>query len=187
MKNPRLLTAFAVASLALAAALATTVVVRANEGPDRCQGPGRPSRPRSPPCPLSRPSSPRRRTSRRRSSAKLRPASSSNLEVREFVGQLADGVEYTFWTYGGSRPRFVHPRPRGRCGRVPSEQSPVLKAAAQHRSARRHRSRRRRGLDLHGPRAQLAVHLQGAQSRPLRLSLRHRPRARCTSATACMA
>jgi nitrite reductase (NO-forming) len=27
-----------------------------------------------------------------------------NLEVRETVGRLADGVEYTFWTYGGSVP-----------------------------------------------------------------------------------
>ena len=27
-----------------------------------------------------------------------------NLEVREIVGKLADGVEYTFWTYGGSVP-----------------------------------------------------------------------------------
>jgi nitrite reductase (NO-forming) len=27
-----------------------------------------------------------------------------NLEVREVVGRLADGVEYTFWTYGGTVP-----------------------------------------------------------------------------------
>ena len=27
-----------------------------------------------------------------------------NLEVREVVQRLADGVEYTFWTYGGSVP-----------------------------------------------------------------------------------
>ena len=27
-----------------------------------------------------------------------------NLEVREIVGRLADGVEYTFWTYGGTVP-----------------------------------------------------------------------------------
>ncbi len=27
-----------------------------------------------------------------------------HLEVREVVGRLADGVEYTFWTYGGSVP-----------------------------------------------------------------------------------
>jgi nitrite reductase (NO-forming) len=27
-----------------------------------------------------------------------------NLEVREVVARLADGVEYTFWTYGGSVP-----------------------------------------------------------------------------------
>lgn len=27
-----------------------------------------------------------------------------NLEVREYVGRLADGVEYTFWSFGGSVP-----------------------------------------------------------------------------------
>ncbi len=27
-----------------------------------------------------------------------------NLEVREFIGKLADGVEYTYWTYGGTVP-----------------------------------------------------------------------------------
>eukprot|EP01035_Chromulina_nebulosa_P068030 gene68030-93220_t len=27
-----------------------------------------------------------------------------HLEVREMIGKLADGVEYTFWTYGGSVP-----------------------------------------------------------------------------------
>lgn len=27
-----------------------------------------------------------------------------NLEVREMIGRLADGVEYTFWTFGGSVP-----------------------------------------------------------------------------------
>lgn len=34
-----------------------------------------------------------------------------NLEVREFVGQLADGVDYTFWTFGGSVPgSFIRTR-----------------------------------------------------------------------------
>jgi nitrite reductase (NO-forming) len=27
-----------------------------------------------------------------------------NLEVREFIGKLADGVEYTYWTFGGTVP-----------------------------------------------------------------------------------
>src|ERR1700712_4575679 len=27
-----------------------------------------------------------------------------NLEVREVVGKLSDGVEYTFWTFGGTVP-----------------------------------------------------------------------------------
>jgi len=34
-----------------------------------------------------------------------------NLEVREVVGRLADGVEYTFWTFGGHVPgRFIRIR-----------------------------------------------------------------------------
>ena len=34
-----------------------------------------------------------------------------NLEVREVVKKLADGVEYTFWTYGGAVPgRFIRVR-----------------------------------------------------------------------------
>ena len=34
-----------------------------------------------------------------------------NLEVREFVGQIADGVDYTFWTFGGSVPgSFIRTR-----------------------------------------------------------------------------
>lgn len=34
-----------------------------------------------------------------------------DLEVREFVDEIADGVEYTFWTYGGSVPgSFIRTR-----------------------------------------------------------------------------
>jgi len=34
-----------------------------------------------------------------------------NLEVREVVGRLADGVDYTFWTFGGSVPgKFIRVR-----------------------------------------------------------------------------
>jgi nitrite reductase (NO-forming) len=34
-----------------------------------------------------------------------------NLEVRELVKRLADGVEYTFWTFGGSAPgQFIRVR-----------------------------------------------------------------------------
>src|SRR5262245_17154234 len=34
-----------------------------------------------------------------------------NLEVREVVKRLADGVEYTFWTFGGSVPgKFIRIR-----------------------------------------------------------------------------
>jgi nitrite reductase (NO-forming) len=37
-----------------------------------------------------------------------------NLEVRELVQRLADGVDYTFWTFGGKVPGKVHPHPPGR-------------------------------------------------------------------------
>src|SRR5690554_3239158 len=34
-----------------------------------------------------------------------------NLEVLEVVGRLADGVDYTFWTFGGSVPgKFIRIR-----------------------------------------------------------------------------
>ena len=103
MKNPRLLTAFTVASLALVATFATTVLLHAAEGPSDAKGPvvlppevlALPveqailtSPPHVPP-PISR-----------KYSARV----VINLEVREVVGRLADGVEYTFWTYGGSVP-----------------------------------------------------------------------------------
>ena len=103
MKNPRTLTALAVASLALAAALVTTVVLHASEGPSDAKGPvvlppetaAMPveqailtSPPNVPP-PIKR---------------KFAARVVVNLEVREVVKKLADGVEYTFWTYGGSVP-----------------------------------------------------------------------------------
>ena len=68
----------------------------------------------------------------------------------------------------------LHPRAPGRHGGVPPQQPPRFEDAAQHRPARRHRPRRRRGLQLHRAGPQLAVHLQGAQRRPVRLPLRHR-------------
>lgn len=103
MNNPRILPAIAVAGLALAAALLTTTLVRANEGPTDVQGPvilppeivNLPveqailtAPPRVPP-PVNR---------------KYAARVVVNLEVLEVVGRLADGVEYTFWTYGGSVP-----------------------------------------------------------------------------------
>lgn len=103
MKNPRILTALTVASLALAAALATTVVLRANEGPSEAKGlvilpadvaalPIEQAILTSPP--LVPPPIKRQHAAR----------VVVNLEVSEHIGRLADGVEYTFWTFGGSVP-----------------------------------------------------------------------------------
>jgi nitrite reductase (NO-forming) len=103
MNNPRILPAFAVAGLALAAALLTTSLVRASEGPTDVQGPvilppeilNLPieqailTAPPHVPPPINR---------------KYAARVVVNLEVLEVVGRLADGVEYTFWTYGGSVP-----------------------------------------------------------------------------------
>jgi nitrite reductase (NO-forming) len=103
MNSPRILPALAVAGLALAAALFTTIAVRANEGPTDTKGPlilpaeviALPveqailtAPPRVPP-PI-----------KRKHAARV----VVELEVREIVKKLADGVEYTFWTFGGSVP-----------------------------------------------------------------------------------
>ena len=71
-------------------------------------------------------------------------------------------------------PRQFHPHPRRRRSRVPSEQPSGQQNAAQHRPARGHRSRRRRGFLVHRAGTLLAIFLQGAQSRLVHLSLRDR-------------
>ena len=103
MNNPRIVSAVAVAGLALAAALFTTAPARANEGPSDVQGPVV-----LPPEVVNLPIEQAILTSppfvpppvNRKYAARV----VVNLEVREVVGRLADGVEYTFWTYGGSVP-----------------------------------------------------------------------------------
>ena len=103
MKTPRVLTALVLAILAVVAALATTTMIRAAEGPADAKGPvllplevlNLPieqailTAPPHVPPPINR---------------KYAARVVVNLEVREVVGRLADGVEYTFWTYGGSVP-----------------------------------------------------------------------------------
>lgn len=98
MKPSRLPSTFALAGFLLAAALA-----RANEGPTDVQGPVV-----LPPEVLNMPVEQAILTSppnvpppiARKYAARV----VVNLEVLEVVGRLADGVEYTFWTYGGSVP-----------------------------------------------------------------------------------
>jgi nitrite reductase (NO-forming) len=103
MNTPRILPALAVTGLALAAALATTTLVRANEGPTDAQGPVV-----LPPEVLDLPVEQAILTAppqvpppiKRKHAARV----VVHLEVREIIGRLADGVEYTFWTYGGTVP-----------------------------------------------------------------------------------
>lgn len=103
MKPPRLIPAFVLAGLVLAAALATTAIIRGAEGPGDAKGPvvlppdvvNLPieqailTAPPHVPPPVNR---------------KYAARVVVNLEVREVVARLADGVEYSFWTYGGHVP-----------------------------------------------------------------------------------
>jgi nitrite reductase (NO-forming) len=103
MNNPRFLPAFAVAGLVLAAAFLTTNLVAAAEGPTDAKGPvvlppeiaALPIEQAILTAPPHVPPSIKRKYAAR---------VVVNLEVREVVGRLADGVEYTFWTFGGSVP-----------------------------------------------------------------------------------
>ncbi len=103
MNNPRILSAVAVAGLALAAALLTTTFVRANEGPTDVQGPVI-----LPPEIVNLPVEQAILTSPPHVPPPIHRTYAArvvvNLEIREVVARLADGVEYTFWTYGGSVP-----------------------------------------------------------------------------------
>jgi nitrite reductase (NO-forming) len=103
MKNPRPLTALAVVVLVLTAAFTTVLVASAATGPADAKGPVV-----LPPELASMPIEQAILTSpphvppaiKRQYAARM----VVNLEVREVVAKLADGVEYTFWTFGGSVP-----------------------------------------------------------------------------------
>lgn len=103
MNTPRILPVFAVAGLAVAAALLTAAVASASEGPTEAKGPVV-----LPPEVLALPVEQAILTApphvpppfKRRHNARV----VVNLEVREVVMKIADGAEYTFWTYGGSVP-----------------------------------------------------------------------------------
>jgi nitrite reductase (NO-forming) len=103
MNNPRILPAVAVAGLALAAALFTCSLANGSEGPTGAQGPVV-----LPPEVLALPVEQAILTApphvppaiARKHNARV----VVNLEVREVVMKIADGSEYTFWTYGGSVP-----------------------------------------------------------------------------------
>src|SRR6266516_6460556 len=97
-----------------------------------------------------------------------------NVEVKEVTKRLAEGVEYVFWTFGGDVPgSFIRVR----------EGDQVEFHLNNHQN-----NKMPHNIDLHavtgpGGGRHLVVHragtrlaglLQGAQSRPLRLSLRDR-------------
>ncbi len=103
MNRPRFLLPLALAGLVIAIAFVTATLANAAEGPADAKGPvilpaevqSLPveqailtAAPQVPP-PITR---------------KYNARVVVNLEVREVVARLADGVEYTFWTYGGSVP-----------------------------------------------------------------------------------
>ena len=92
---------------------------------------------------------------------------------REGRQRLADGVEYTFWTFGGTVPgKFIRVR-EGDTVEFHLQNHPDEQDAAQHRPARGDRARAAaRPATLHGAGPRVAVHLQGAQPGPLRLPLR---------------
>ncbi len=103
MNHPRIIPPLAVAALALLAALATTVVIHADEGATDAKGPVV-----LPPEVQSLPVEQAILTAPPHVPPPIKRGYAArvvvNLEVREVVARLADGVEYTFWTYGGTVP-----------------------------------------------------------------------------------
>jgi nitrite reductase (NO-forming) len=101
MKTPRVIPAVSLAALAFAAALATAVLIGAAEVPAGAPAVPPPAAALLPiehavltPPPHVPPPITRQYTAR----------VVVKLEVVEKVGQLVDGVDYTFWTYGGTVP-----------------------------------------------------------------------------------
>jgi nitrite reductase (NO-forming) len=103
MKTPRPYTALGVAILVLAAVYATALVANAAESPTDAKGPVV-----LPPDVVALPIEQAILTAPPYVPAPIKRKYAArvviNLEMREFVGRLADNVEYTFWTYGGSVP-----------------------------------------------------------------------------------
>ncbi|MFI5337389.1 MAG: copper-containing nitrite reductase, partial [Opitutales bacterium] len=103
MPPPRFSSAIAAAGLMLAAAFTLLGFLSAAEGPAAAQGPVI-----LPPELLALPVEQAILSAPPRVPPPLRRHYAArvvvNLEVREVVKRLADGVEYTFWTYGGSVP-----------------------------------------------------------------------------------
>ena len=110
-----------------------------------------------------------------------------DLETIEVTGQLADGTTYHYWTFNGKVPGpFVRVRV-GDTVEVKLKNHDDSVDDAQRRLPCRHRPGRRRQGDRGGARRDQRLHLQGAQSRPLRLPLRDADGRPSTSPTACTA
>ena len=71
------------------------------------------------------------------------------------------------------RARQLHPRAPGRHGRVPSQEPSRQQDASQHRPARRHRARWRRGVAASPRRATRRSSRSRRSTGPLRVPLRH--------------
>ena len=79
-----------------------------------------------------------------------------NLEVIEKTMRLADSVEYTVWTFGGSVPgKFIRVR-EGDLVELHLKNAREQHDAAQHRPARGHRPGRRREGVAHAARPRVA-------------------------------
>ena len=88
--------------------------------------------------------------------------------------RMADGVDYLFWTFGGEVPgQFIRVR-EGDLVEFHLKNHPTSKMPHNIDLHAVTGPGRRRGFVLHRARPRVAVFLQGAESRPLRLSLRDR-------------
>lgn len=80
------------------------------------------------------------------------------LEVVEKVMPIADGVEYLFWTFGGSVPgKFIRVR-TGDLVEFHLQNPPIFQDASQYRLARSYRSGRWRSQFFHCARASLTIY-----------------------------
>ena len=122
----------------------------------------------------SRPCSRRRRRCRHRPDASAPAKVIVELEVVEKEMPISEGVTYTFWTFGGTVPgSFIRVR-QGDTVEFHLMNAPDSKMPHNIDLHAVTGPGRRRGVDLHRAGTSVAIHVQGAECRPVRLSLRDR-------------